>query len=69
MSKKVMIMVLALVFLFGFSALGFAAKVPAPEQGGKGFKAVSLEEAKKLYEQGATVVACGHSGRPAVSVR
>jgi len=58
MSKKVMITVLALVFILGASTSGFAAKVPAPKQGGEGFKAVSLEEAKKLYEQGATFVAC-----------
>ena len=58
MSKKVMIVVLALVFVFGFSTWGLAAKVLAPQQGGEGFKAVNLEEAKKLYEQGATVVAC-----------
>ena len=58
MSKKAMIMVLVLVFVFGVSTLGFAAKVPAPKQGGKGFKAVSLAEAKKLYDQGATLIAC-----------
>jgi hypothetical protein len=58
MSKKVMIIVLVLVFILGASTSGFAAKVPAPKQGGEGFKAVSLEEAKKLYEQGATFVAC-----------
>ena len=58
MSKRVMIMVVVLVFIFGISNSGFAAKVPAPKQGGEGFKSVSLEEAKKLYDQGATFVAC-----------
>ncbi len=53
-----MIIALNLVFIFGFSTLGLAAKVPAPQQGGKGFKAVNLKEAKRLYEQGVTVVAC-----------
>ena len=46
------------MFIFGASTSGIAAKVPAPKQGGEGFKAVSLEEAKKLYDQGATVIAC-----------
>lgn len=32
--------------------------MPAPEKGGDGFKAASLEEAKKLHENGATMVAC-----------
>jgi len=58
MFKKAMTIVLAMVFLLGISTSGFAAKDPPPNQGGKGFKAVSLEEAKKLYDQGATVVAC-----------
>jgi rhodanese-related sulfurtransferase len=58
MLKKAMTIVLALVFILGVSTLAFAAKVPAPKQGGSGFKAVSLEEAKKLYDQGATVIAC-----------
>lgn len=58
MSKKTMIIALVLVFIFGISTLGFAATVPAPEQGGSGFKAVTLEEAKTLYDQGATVIAC-----------
>ena len=44
--------------IVGFSASGLAAKVPAPEKGGLGFNAVNLKEAKKLYEDGVTVVAC-----------
>jgi len=58
MPKKIMIIVLGLLFIFGFTTLGLAAKVPAPQKGGKGFKAVDLEKAEKLYEQGVTVVAC-----------
>jgi len=58
MHKKVSILILSLLLIIGFSTFGFAAKVPAPEKGGDGFKAVSLEEAKKLHEDGATVVAC-----------
>ena len=44
--------------ILGFSNLGLTAKVPAPQKGGDGFKAVSLEEAKKLHENGAVIVAC-----------
>ena len=58
MLKKAIILVLSFVCILGFSTLGLAAKVPAPEKGGDGFKAVSLEEAKKLHENGATMIAC-----------
>jgi rhodanese-related sulfurtransferase len=58
MYRKISILILSLFLIVGFSTSGFAAKVPAPEKGGDGFKAVSLEEAKKLHEDGATVVAC-----------
>ena len=58
MHKKISILILSLLLIIGFSTFGFAAKVLAPEKGGDGFKAVSLEEAKKLHEDGATVVAC-----------
>jgi len=58
MHKKVLILILSSLLVIGFSAFGFAAKVPAPEKGGDGFKAVSLEQAKKLHEDGATVIAC-----------
>lgn len=58
MKKKTLIFALSLFLMFGFSAFGFAAKVPAPDKGGDGFKAVSLEQAKKLHKEGATVVAC-----------
>jgi rhodanese-related sulfurtransferase len=58
MHKKISILILSLLLIIGFSTFAFAAKVPAPEKGGDGFKAVSLEEAKKLHEDGATVVAC-----------
>jgi len=49
---------LSLLLIIGFSTYGLAAKVPAPEKGGDGFKAVSLKEAKTLYDDGVTVVAC-----------
>ena len=58
MHRKISIIILSLLLIVGFSTPGFTAKVPAPEKGGDGFKAVSLEEAKKLHENGATVVAC-----------
>ncbi len=58
MHKKISIFILSLLFIIGSSTFGFAAKVPAPKKGGDGFKAVSLEEAKKLFKDGVTVVAC-----------
>ena len=58
MHKKISILILSLLLIIGFSTFGFAAKVPAPAKGGDGFKAVNLEEAKKLHKNGATVVAC-----------
>ncbi|MGD9148704.1 MAG: hypothetical protein PVG40_00380 [Desulfobacterales bacterium] len=58
MLKKAIILVLSFLCILGFSTLGHTAKVPAPEKGGDGFKAVSLEEAKKLHENGATMIAC-----------
>ncbi|MBU8847914.1 MAG: hypothetical protein KOO64_00105, partial [Desulfobacterales bacterium] len=58
MHKKILIFILSLLFLTGLSTFSFAAKVPAPEKGGDGFKAVSIKEAKKLHEDGVTVVAC-----------
>ena len=58
MHKKIIILVLSLLFIIGFSTFGFAAKVPAPEKGGHGFKAVTLKESIKLHEDGATFIAC-----------
>ena len=58
MHRKISILILSLLFIVGFSASALAAKVPAPRKGGEGFKAVSLKEAKKLHEDGVTVVAC-----------
>lgn len=51
-------MVVSLYLVMGLVGLGFAAKVPAPAEGGAGFAAVSLDKAKQLFEEGATVVAC-----------
>ena len=58
MQKKCFIMVVSLCLIMGLAGLGFAAKVPAPDEGGDGFTAVSLDKAKQLFEEGATVVAC-----------
>jgi len=58
MHRKLSILILSLLLIIGFSASGLAATVPAPEKGGEGFKAVSLEESKKLHENGATFIAC-----------
>ena len=58
MNRKTLILILSLFLVVGFSSWSLAAKVPAPEKGGDGFTAISLEEAKKLHENGATIVAC-----------
>ena len=58
MHRKISIIILSLLLIVGFSTSGFTAKIPAPEKGGDSFKAVSLETAKKLHKDGATVVAC-----------
>ena len=58
MYRKISITFLVLLLSLGFSSSIFAAKVPAPDKGGEGFKAVTLAEAKTLHENGATVVAC-----------
>jgi len=58
MYRKISIFMLTFVFLIGLTTLGLTAKVPAPEKGGNGFTAVNLEEAKKLHQEGATVIAC-----------
>jgi rhodanese-related sulfurtransferase len=57
-NRKTLILILSLFLVVGFSSWSLAAKVPAPEKGGDGFTAISLEEAKKLHENGATIVAC-----------
>jgi len=57
MQKKT-ITFISLLLMLGFSVACFAASVPAPGQGGEGFKAATLEEAKKLHESGAVIVAC-----------
>ena len=57
MRGKVSLVFLSLFLTAGLSTLVFAAKVPAPEKG-DGFKAVSLQEAKKLHEDGAKMIAC-----------
>lgn len=58
MLRKTFVLMLSLSFMLGLCASGFAAKVLTPEQGGDGFKAASLEESKKLQEQGAQIIAC-----------
>ena len=58
MHNKTAIFILSLFLILGFSASGLAAKVPAPDKGGDGFKAVTLEQAKKLHQEGATIIAC-----------
>jgi len=58
MPRKIPVLILLLFLIAGFSTFGFAAKVPSPEKGGDGFKAVSLEKAKQLHEKGALMVAC-----------
>lgn len=58
MRKKSLVFVLSLFMMLGFTVACFGAKVLTPEQGGDGFKAATLEEAKKLQDQGALIVAC-----------
>ena len=58
MHRKKLIFVLSLSLIIVFSSWCVAAKVPAPENGGQGFKAVSLKEAKKLVNEGTVVIAC-----------
>ena len=58
MHRKISIIILSLLLIVGFSTSGSTAKLPAPEKGGDGFKSVSMEEAKKLHENGATMIAC-----------
>jgi hypothetical protein len=58
MQKKLFIIIFSLHLALVFAGFGFAAKVPAPDQGGEGFEAVTLEKAKQLFEDGVTVVAC-----------
>jgi rhodanese-related sulfurtransferase len=58
MFRKTSILILIILLATGLSSWSLAAKVPAPEKGGEGFKAISLEEAKRLHENGATLIAC-----------
>jgi hypothetical protein len=58
MIRKTTILFLSLFCVFIFYSIGIAAKVPAPESGGEGFKAITLEEAKRLHTDGATFIAC-----------
>ncbi|SMC63013.1 hypothetical protein SAMN02746065_10628 [Desulfocicer vacuolatum DSM 3385] len=56
--QRITSFIVALLFITGLSTLAMAAKVPAPAKGGDGFKAVTLEEAKKLHADGVVFVAC-----------
>ena len=58
MHRKISIFGLSLFLIAAFSSWCVAAKVPAPEKGGEGFKVVSLKEAKNLVNDGAVVIAC-----------
>ena len=58
MIRKTVIFFLSMLCILIFYSGGLAATVPAPESGGEGFQAVTLEEAKKLHEDGATFIAC-----------
>ncbi len=61
MYKKVFVLCSILFFSLGVSFSAMAGKVPAPEKGGEGFKAVTLAEAKALVEDKETVVVACHS--------
>lgn len=58
MCKKNSTMFLMLFLSLVFSASVFAAKVPAPATGAEGVQVVTLSEAEKLLQDGATFVAC-----------
>jgi hypothetical protein len=58
MIRKVFFSLISLFIIAAFSSMSLAAKVPAPEKGGDGFKAITLEQAKKLHDAGATMIAC-----------
>lgn len=58
MQKKTVVFCLSLFLVLAFSGIGLAAAVPAPEQGGEGFKVATLEECKNLHEQGGVFIAC-----------
>jgi len=58
MQRKISILILSLLLIVSFSAAGLTATVPAPEKGAPGFKALSLEDSKKMHEDGATFIAC-----------
>jgi len=58
MIKKTLVPFFAILLALGLASWVYAAKVPAPEKGGAGFKAITLEEAKKLHAERATIVAC-----------
>lgn len=47
---------LSLLLILGLATVSLASKADPPEQG-DGFKAVNLEEAKKLHADGVTVIA------------
>ncbi|MCP3889573.1 MAG: hypothetical protein GY702_11980 [Desulfobulbaceae bacterium] len=55
---KLRVLLMALMVSIGVTTVSMAAKVPAPAQGGDSFMAVTLSEAKRLHEDGATFVAC-----------
>ncbi len=62
MRKKIFLFTFSLIVVTAVSTVGFAASVPGAKTGGQGFEAVNLDEAKKLHDQGGTVVAChGHT--------
>ena len=58
MHRKISILILSSLLIVSFSAAGLTATVPAPEKGAPGFKALSLEDSKKMHEEGATFIAC-----------
>lgn len=58
MIRKTIILFLSLLWVSVFSSGALAAKVPAPANGGEGFKAITLDQAKKLHAEGATFIAC-----------
>ena len=57
MNNKILILIFSLLFSILLAGQGSAAKIPAPDKGDN-FKAVTLEEADKLFKDGAQMIAC-----------
>ena len=58
MFRKIPLLFVVMTTIIGLASFCYAGKIPPPEQAGDGFKIVTVENAKKMLEQGATIIAC-----------